>query len=340
MNSKPVQIILVLAACVIVIAGMRAAAALLVPFLLSAFLAVVFAPVLNWLIARKIPTALALVIVILGILLLGLIIGAVVGTSVNDFMDKLPEYQSRLETLTASVVLWLDRFGINIADHMVLENFNLGSVMSMVGKLLSGLGNMLANAFMIILTVIFILLEASFIPDKLRAAFGKRENGFPGLREWLDSVKQYMFIKTWISLATGICVGLGLWIIGVDFPVLWGLLAFILNYIPNIGSIIAAVPAILLTIVQLGPVEALIVGAVYIFVNAVFGNVVEPKFMGKGLGLSTLVVFVSLVFWGWVLGPVGMLLSVPLTVTVKIALHSSKDTEWLAILLGPEIEAK
>ena len=130
-------------------------------------------------------------------------------------------------------------------------------------------------------------------------------------------------------------VTLWLWLLGVDHAQLWGVMAFLLNFVPNIGSIIAAVPAVLLALVQLGMGTALFVAAGYLVVNIVIGSVLEPRFMGRGLGLSTLVVFLSLVFWGWVLGPVGMLLSVPLTITVKLALDSSKDTRWLGILLGP-----
>jgi predicted PurR-regulated permease PerM len=144
-----------------------------------------------------------------------------------------------------------------------------------------------------------------------------------------------MSMKTIISLVTGLFIGFALWFIGVDYPVLWGVLAFMLNFVPNIGSIIAAVPAVLLTVVQLGVTPALMVASVYIAVNIIVGSIIEPKYMGKGLGLSTLVVFVSLVFWGWVLGPVGMLLSVPLTITVKLALDSKPETKWLGHLLGP-----
>jgi len=155
---------------------------------------------------------------------------------------------------------------------------------------------------------------------------------------FFSSVNSYFSIKTWISLATGIFIAIWLAVIGVDYPLLWGLLAFLLNFVPNIGSIIAAVPALLLALVQLGGGEALLAGLGYVIANVVLGNVVEPKFMGKGVGLSTLVVFISLVFWGWILGPVGMLLSVPLTMIIKLALESRQQTQWLAILLGPEIK--
>ncbi len=149
-----------------------------------------------------------------------------------------------------------------------------------------------------------------------------------------------MVIKTLVSLATGIAIAIWLGVLGVDYAMLWGLLAFLLNYVPNIGSIIAAIPAVLLALVQLGVGSALLAALGFLVVNAAIGNVIEPRFMGRGLGLSTLVVFLSLVFWGWVLGPVGMLLSVPLTMTVKIALESNEDTRWIAILLGPQPSAK
>ncbi|MEC8428670.1 MAG: AI-2E family transporter, partial [Pseudomonadota bacterium] len=132
----------------------------------------------------------------------------------------------------------------------------------------------------------------------------------------------------------GVLVLLWLLFLGVDYPVLWAMLAFMLNFVPNLGSILAAIPAVLLALVQLGPFEAIWVAVGYVVVNTVVGNVLEPRIMGRGLDLSTLVVFVSLVFWGWVLGPVGMLLSVPLTMTVKIALENFKDTEWIAVMLG------
>ncbi len=143
-----------------------------------------------------------------------------------------------------------------------------------------------------------------------------------------------MGIKTWTSLLTGVVITIGLAILGVDLALLWGVLAFLLNFVPNIGSIIAAVPAVLVSLLQYGLGTACVVVVLYVVVNMVVGNVLEPRWMGRGLDLSTLVVFASLVFWGWVLGPVGMVLSVPLTMTVKIALEDHPDTRWMGILLG------
>jgi predicted PurR-regulated permease PerM len=217
---------------------------------------------------------------------------------------------------------------------VLTDYFDPGKAMKMAANTLAGLSGLLTNVFMILLTVIFILLEASGFPQKLRTALGDPEESMGQFRSVTESVNRYLALKTVFSLATGLTVAIWLAILGVDFALLWGLVAFLLNYVPNIGSIIAAIPAILLALIQLGVGPALLTCLGYVVVNVVFGSILEPKFMGRGLGLSTLVVFLSLVFWGWVLGPVGMVLSVPLTMIVKIAMESHEDTQWIAVMLG------
>jgi len=206
--------------------------------------------------------------------------------------------------------------------------------MRLVSEVFSGFGNALSNAFIIILTVIFILFESSSFREKMEGAFEKSDFSMAGFDKFIKSINKYMAIKTWISLATGIFVAVWLAILKVDYPLLWGLLAFLLNYVPNIGSIIAAIPAVLLALIQFGIFKASLVAGGFALVNIVIGSILEPRFLGKGLGLSTLVVFISLAFWGWVLGPVGMFLSVPLTMTVKIALSSSDETSWISTMMG------
>ncbi len=322
------------AAFVIIVAGMRAAEKILVPFLLSAFLAIICAPPLFWLRRKHVPTAIALLIVIAGIMGIGLLMGTLIGASVKDFSVTLPVYQERLQEEIKALLAWFERIGIGISDQALLEYFDPGAAMRLVARTLTRLGGVLTNAFFILITVIFILLEASSFPDKLRAIMGPTNSTLVNFDRIIDDVKGYMARKTSVSLVTGICIAVWLAVLGVDYPLLWGLLAFFLNFVPNIGSIIAAIPAVLLAFVQLGVSSALLAALGFLVVNVVIGNVIEPRFMGRGLGLSTLVVFLSLVFWGWVLGPVGMLLSVPLTMTVKIALESNEDTRWMAILLG------
>jgi predicted PurR-regulated permease PerM len=192
----------------------------------------------------------------------------------------------------------------------------------------------MANLFLIIITVIFMLFEASSLPKKVHLALADPEMRMKQVDKFLQAVNNYLAIKTLVSIATGLCVSVMLWAFGLDFFILWGVLAFLLNYIPNIGSIIAAVPAMSLAVLQLGIAEAGLIGLGYLLINTVMGNAVEPRYLGKGLGLSTLVIFLSLIFWGWLLGSVGMLLSVPLTMIIKIGLESSSEGRWLAVMLS------
>jgi len=330
------QVLLIIAAFVVVVAGMSAAKTIIVPFLLAAFISVISSPPLFWLKERKVPTAIALLIVMFVILFFLLLIGALVASSVNDFSTKLPLYQARLEEQTNAILNWLVRIHVDVNRLELDKIFNAAAVMQFVAMLLNQLVGMLTNGVLILLTVIFMLLEASSIPTKLNAIFRKPEASLKRIKYFIGTVNRYMAIQTVISLATGACVAIFLTIMGVDYAILWGVLAFLLNYIPNIGSIMAAVPPILLTIIQVGLGRAVGVAIGYLAINMIIGNVISPRLMGRGLGLSTLVVFLSLIFWGWILGPVGMLLSVPLTMTVKIALDSSEDTRWIAILLGTE----
>lgn len=334
--KKPTSLLTTLAALVIIIAGAKTASALLVPFLLAIFIAIICAGPFHWLQQRKVPPFIALLVVIGAVLLAGLLVVTLVGTSVNDFTRELPTYQDQLRSQTIQLINYFDKFGIQISTDLLLKHFDPGAVMQSAASMLAKAGGVLTNSFLILLTVIFILFEAAGMPAKLHAALPNADSSLASFEKFVTGVRQYLAIKTLVSLATGLTVALGLTLLGLDYPLLWGLIAFLLNYVPNIGSIIAAVPAVLLAVVQLGVPQALIVAAIYLSINLIMGNAVEPKLMGRKLGLSSLVVFLSLVFWGWILGPVGMLLSVPLTMIVKIALEVNDSTRWLAILLGSE----
>jgi len=331
--SPASRLLLVSAAVVIVIAGMKQAAPLLVPFLLSVFIAVLSLPAMLALQKRGVGESISLTIVIAAVFIVGLLLALLVGSSVDDFSRNLPGYQQKISLQWVSLLALLAEYCFVLPETTLARDLDPGAAMKLVASILSGFGNVLANSFLIFLTVIFILLEARSFSRKMKAVTSDDEaSGF--FREFSEKLRTYMSIKTWMSLATGLLVTLWLWILGIDYPQLWGVLAFMLNFVPNIGSIIAAVPAILLALVQAGTGSAMLVAAGYVVINIVMGNVVEPKFMGKELGLSTLVVFLSLVFWGWVLGPVGMLLSVPLTVTVKLALDAKPETHWMGAMLG------
>ncbi len=331
--------LLMAAALVIILAGLKASASLVVPFVLAAFIAFIAAVPLFWLTRKGIPGSLAVVIVVVGLLGVSTLVMVPMGTSVKAFTKRMPVYKDRVGALTRKGFEWMNDHGLDVGEYKDAfdEAFDPSGALTMAGSALTSLGNLLSNGFLVLLTVVFILLEAAAMPAKLRRMVKHPESALKGIRIFGNSVRQYLLIKTVISGITGILVTIWLAILGVDFPHLWGMLAFACNYIPNIGSIIAAVPAVLLAAVQLGPGAALSAIACYLVVNIVMGNIIEPRVMGEGLGLSTLVVFLSLIFWGWLLGLIGMLLSVPLTMIVKIACDQSESTRPIAVLLGPAV---
>jgi AI-2 transport protein TqsA len=335
-TNKTFQIMLILASFVIIIAGMKAAEAIVVPFLLAAFLAIITSPPFIWMQKKGVPKVLALLFIIVAFLSVLFLIGMLIGTSVNDFTSNLPFYQEKLTNQTQALISWLVEKNYVKPDFQLTKILNPAAVLNVVANALNQISGIFADGFLILFTVIFMSLEINTLPRKLKKVFNNPDKSLSQVNEIYQNINRYIGIKTLTSLGTGVLVYIFLLIVGVDYPLLWGVLAFVLNYIPTIGSIIAVVPPLLLSLVQLGFIEAIVVLAGYLTINTIIGNILEPKFMGMGLGLSTLVVFLSLVFWGWVLGPIGMILSVPLTITIKIALDSSEETRWLAVMLGPE----
>jgi predicted PurR-regulated permease PerM len=335
-QSQAVKFLVIAASFVIIVAGMKAAESIIVPFLLALFIAIIASPPYFWLQRKGLPKTISMILVIFAFLFVISIIGLLIGTSINDFTSKLPLYETKLRSQMQAVIAWLAGTGILEKQINLNEMFNPSSVFKIVANMLNEVSGLFANGFLILLMIIFMLLEVSTIPLKLKKMFTDPETSIKRVNSISDNINKYIAIKTAISIGTGLLVTIFLIIVGVDYPVLWGVLAFALNFIPTIGSIIALIPAVLLTIVQLGFGDALIVLIGYLVINTIMGNILEPRLMGKGLGLSTLVVFISLIFWGWVLGPIGMLLSVPLTITIKIIFDSSEETRWFAILLDAE----
>jgi AI-2 transport protein TqsA len=298
------------------------------------FLAILCAPSLAWMKRHRVPSPVSILLIMAAVVLLLLTLTSLLNTSVSGFSEQLPVYQKSLEQRLGGVQQLLTDYGLALPKGFLNDILNPDVVMGMIKRTLTGFGGVLSNTFLVVLTLLFILLEASSFPQKLQQISRYPEASGEQVQRIIQSINRYMAIKVMTSFATGFLVWLVLSILGIDFPVLWGLTAFLLNFVPTIGSIIAALPAVLLAVIQSGFVDALLVAGGYLAINVAIGSVLEPQLMGRNLGLSTLVVFLSLVFWGWVLGPVGMILSVPLTMTLKLALENNPDTRAIAIMLG------
>jgi AI-2 transport protein TqsA len=329
------------AAVIVIIYGLQMAKALLVPFLVAAFLALITVRPMLWMQSKRVPSIVAALAIVSAIMFIIAILGTIVGTSIADFTASLPTYQERLDIIIQGAFEFIaERLNGDESLQSLSDMIDPGWAMGLAASILNGLKDVLTNVFLIFFTMIFILLEASTAETKVQAAFGRSTESLRRPRIFLANLGRYLGIKTVVSLATGLLAGLLTWSIGLDFPLLWAMLAFLLNYVPTIGSIIAAVPAVLLALVQLGPGEASAVALGFVGINIIFGNYLEPRLMGYGVGISPLVVFLGLVFWGFIFGPVGMLLSVPLTMTLKLGLENDERTRWIAILIGSERDAQ
>ncbi|HAF94783.1 MAG: hypothetical protein A2X34_09420 [Elusimicrobia bacterium GWC2_51_8] len=334
------HVLVIAAALVIIIWGINQAQSALVSSLVAVFLAVLGTPLVQWLERKRVPSVAAVLIVVAGMMAILLTVGGLVGMSLGNFSAAMPSYQQRIQEQASVLQALLAKKGINVTDKMLIEYLNPAAVMKLFVDMMGGLGAVLSNFVLILLTLMFILLEASSFPVKLRAILGDPKQAFPEFTNFVEDISRYMFVQTALNLSAGTLIGIWLTILGVGSPVLWGFLVFMLLYIPHVGSIIAAIPAVSLTLVQFGPGRAALVAAGYVAVQFILGNVVQPKLMGRTFNLSTLVVFLSLIFWGRMLGLIGAALCIPFTMTLKFLCENNKSTRWIAVLIGSEVPAE
>jgi predicted PurR-regulated permease PerM len=335
-SSIPLNLTLALAALVVIVAGMRLGASLLVPLLLSLFIAVVCTAPVHWL--HRLGLGLRLSVWLTLVVIGGLIslLGLLLVNSFGTFVEALPGIEQKLYQYYLGLLDRLSSLGLAIDTERLADLLDSEQFGGWIPALLGQVGNLMMQSVVVALLVMFLLFETLNFRDKLSRALA---NPAPSLRRFSEfslTLKRYLAVKTMISLVTGALIWVVCKIVGVEFPLLWAVLAFALNFIPNIGSAIAAVPPVLLLVVSPdgGLFKMVVLSGAYLGVNFVLGNLIEPRVMGRALGLSTCVAFLSLVVWGWIFGVVGMLLSVVLTMTLKIALDSHPQTRWIAHLLG------
>ena len=333
--------ILLIASVVIVLSGATLASAIVVPFLLSLFVTIILLVPVEALMRRSVPTWLSLLIVVAGMLVFFAAVFIIVGSAAAAFSADLPGYQAEFKALITNVSAWFDARGVDVSASGLRDVLNPQRIISFFQNFIGDIGGALSNIMLIVFTVVFMLSDANLFKRKLawhQQQHSAVEGQLGSLSDLVVLLATYTKIKAAVSLLTGFLIWLGLSLMGIKYPVLWGLLAFLLNFIPTIGSIIAAFPVLLLAMLSLDPVLLMMIVALYLVVNIVVGNFVEPIWMGEEVGLATLIVFLSMVFWGWLFGPVGMILSVPLTIAVKFLSLRNPSTLWLAVLLSNKVE--
>ena len=329
------RFLFVLACLVVIVYGLQFAAPILLPSALALFLAVLSMPIMLWLVNHQVPSGIAtLVTVLVNVAAIVLFI-LLASPSVAELQDNLDQYVFDLQERWGQLMEWMEvATGFEISDYLTLGVIDPGAVVDIARGTIGRIAQFLSTTFLVFLVMAFMLSEARVFPNKFRYILGVHGGDEDRITKIATEIQSYLGIKTVVSLVTGLVLGIWAYALDLDFPVLLGMIAFLLNYIPTVGSIIAAIPAVLLSVIQYGALgHVVFVAGGYVAVNIIVGNIIEPRWMGRSLGLSTLVVILSLLFWGWAWGPLGALLSVPLTVGVKILLENTEDLRWAAILL-------
>jgi len=329
--------VVVAAAIAIAVFFMQAAASIIGPMLLAAFIAIIATPPLRWLRRKRVPKWLALAVIILVLFEAGSLLVLVFTGQLEGFRDGLPDYQSRLLLLSDQMGGWLEGLGVDNAREALREFYDPALAIGLVRAALSNVKDTFGTGLLVLLAVIFMLLEAPGLSAKLKTAFNLTDEGEARIQRVSSAINHYMVIKSLASIATALCIWACLRIFGIDFALLWAILAFLLNFIPFVGSLLMTVPAVLMALVQTDLPTSLLVALGYFATNTVIGSILEPRVMGRGLGISTLAVFLSLLLWGWVLGTVGVFLAVPITMVLIITLDASPQTRPMAVLLGPKV---
>ncbi|QQL45896.1 AI-2E family transporter [Sulfuriroseicoccus oceanibius] len=344
-SHSAVRALVGVAALVVVLTGVKLAADFLIPILLAFFIAVLSFPMVRFLRVHRCPRWLAVIATLLVDFAVLVGIGFLFSSLAQDFQVRWELfYEERLRTMGNDSVAWAEdmlvKAGVEDASQRVTEIFNVDNVMSLaksnVGLVAGKLAGFLQVTFIVLLLMVFMLTEGRAFSRKMPKLKGMNGPDFSQLGRSAKDIQKYLAIKTGVSMATGFFAWLLCFFLDLDFPLLWGIVAFAFNYIPAIGSIIAAIPPALLAVIQHGFPEAMVVLAGYLLINMVWGNLIEPTLMGQRFGISTLVVLLSVMFWGFIFGPVGMFLAVPLTMMVKVVLDNSKDLKWLSYLLEKE----
>jgi predicted PurR-regulated permease PerM len=318
---------------VILLAALKAAAAIVVPLLLAFTIAVAFQPISERLAKHGAPPVVAAIVTLVCVVGAVAAIGALIVVAASDLAEAAPRYAAQLDSAHTRLMAWLKDNGLE-ALAPTTETVDPGAQASrLVTEAVFIASGILGNLLNVLFLTVFMQLEADLLKRKLRLILHDGKAVDQTLSA-VGEVQRYLRVKFVLSLANGVLLGLWCWIWGVSNPVLWGVMAFALNFVPVIGSLIAAIPPVLFGVLELGWAGALGVASGYVAVNIVVDNVMEPRLMGRAMGLSPLVLMISLLVWGFVLGPVGALLSVPLTVAARIYFDFHPGTRWIALLLA------
>ena len=339
-SGRAIFSLMLIICCILAGAVLKVASSVILPFTIAALLAFVMYPLIKLLDKLQFPRFLSIFLVVVIMVASLYILGMVLFTLGKTVFSFYPKYENRL----TEIYIWMSRlFELSYDESLSFwENLwgQLG-IRTWVRSFTFSFSNIfirfMQNAVLIIIFMVFILLEASYFKEKLETAFEERSVRINRMgHDLMSQVSRYLAAKFLISLANAIIFVIAFYLIGLEFAVVWGVIQFFLNFIPTLGSIIAGFFISLFALVQFWPNPAPIIAvvAVVLATNMILGNILDPKFIGEHVGISPLMVLVSLVFWGYLWGFAGMVLAVPMTVIIKIVCENIPILEPVSILIG------
>ncbi len=321
-----------LAYVVIIVAGLSLGASIILPFLMAFFLFIIFLPLVKKLdefgLSNGISTFFVLTIIVISIMILV----DFLTNSTQDFMINIPMYQVKFQQSIPNIIDFFKQYNISLNLENLISLIEPMNILSYSTIIFTNMGNIVVNIFLTLLLLMFLLLESSIIFDKA-IYFTKTQNKKDKLEQFVNSINRYFVIKTFTSALTGFLIWGLLEYYNLEYALFFAVLAFLLNYIPSIGAFIAGFPPLFVAVLQLSVVDSVSIAIGYLVINVFIGSFLDPKIMGKDLGLSTFIVFISMVIWGWILGPIGMFLAVPLTIVIKIICEDSDNYHWVSVIL-------
>ena len=326
--------VVTLAAIFIVLLAMRVANAILAPILLAFVLAITTTPLLDWFIKKGAPSWLALILTILLIVIFILGLVWLVGNSVQNFSESISNYQQRFTEIERALGGLLAKLGVDVNNLGADQQTSPQGLLQLAASFVAGIVSGLSNFGLIILTTVFFLVEALVMPRKVQSIAQASDAGVQRILLLFQELRQYMAINAGAGLLAAAVNVILLTIMGIQFAVLWGIFSFFLSFVPNVGFIISVIPPALMALLQYGPREMLIVIVAYIVINFLSDNVIKPRFIEKGVNISVLQSFLALILWGWVLGPIGAILAVPMAIIVQAIFNSRPETRWLGYIMG------
>ncbi len=328
------QLFLFLGMLSIVFAVLKTASAVVVPLMIAIAIAILLSPLYGVLEKRRVPRIVALVLLIVFTSVLLIALGSFIGSEMHTFFSDSGNLTEQLQAASNDAFVKISELGIPFDIEELRSIVEPGSLIGFFQNMLKQTGNQLSNIFLIVFMAAFIVIDSSYLPLKMRKVFENRPATLQELNRFVDKIETYFILKAKVSLFTAFWALAVLWYFDIPYLYLWAAVAFFLNFIPVIGSIIAAVPPVILALITQGIFPGLWVALWYLVINTVMGNIVEPALMGRGLGLSSTTVFLSMVFWGWMFGPAGMILSVPLSMAFQFLMLQYPETKWVGFLMS------